>query len=89
MSLIKKTIYTMCGLDVFGSLLLIPFFYFDSNDNELWVKGKTFAKSQNLARKLMEMPANKLTPSAFSEIVTTKLVDACSYDQSKLTVRSQ
>lgn len=59
-----------------------------SNDNDLWVTGRTFAKSQNLARRLMEMPANKLTPSAFSEIVTTKLVDACSYDQSKLTVRS-
>lgn len=58
-----------------------------SNDNSNWITGRTFANSQNFARKLMEMPANKLTPSAYGEIVQAKLLDACSVDPSKLIVR--
>ncbi|XP_071828258.1 cytosol aminopeptidase-like [Apostichopus japonicus] len=59
-----------------------------SNDHSHWITGRTYAKSQNFARKLMEMPANKLTPSVYGEMVSEKLVDACSSDPSKLTVRA-
>ncbi|PIK33182.1 putative cytosol aminopeptidase-like [Apostichopus japonicus] len=59
-----------------------------SNDHSHWITGRTYAKSQNFARKLMEMPANKLTPSIYGEMVSEKLVDACSSDPSKLTVRA-
>ncbi|XP_030841471.1 cytosol aminopeptidase-like [Strongylocentrotus purpuratus] len=37
-----------------------------------WRRGETLANAQNFARTLMEMPANKLTPTSFSEIAHNK-----------------
>nr|XP_054766200.1 cytosol aminopeptidase-like [Lytechinus pictus] len=45
------------------------------NSSELhsaWKRGETMANAQNFARTLMEMPANKLTPTSFSEIAHNK-----------------
>ncbi|KAG9126961.1 hypothetical protein FRC07_001260, partial [Ceratobasidium sp. 392] len=39
-----------------------------SSSGELnWVTGETYAKAQNLARELMELPANMLTPTLFCD----------------------
>jgi len=38
-----------------------------------WEKGVVLAEGQNLARYLMEMPANKMTPTKFSEVAKEKL----------------
>ncbi|XP_033756082.1 cytosol aminopeptidase-like [Pecten maximus] len=40
-----------------------------------WSRGKVLADSQNFARHLMEMPANKLTPSHFVDLVTSRLTN--------------
>lgn len=33
-----------------------------------WVRGATFAEGQNIARRLMETPANILTPTNFAQV---------------------
>lgn len=42
-----------------------------------WRKGTILAEGQNLSRRLMEMPANLLTPTKFAEIVKEQLADKC------------
>ncbi|XP_052102453.1 cytosol aminopeptidase-like [Mytilus californianus] len=40
---------------------------------DLWTRGVYLAEGQMFASKLMEMPANKLTPTIFSQIVSERL----------------
>ncbi|XP_051472690.1 cytosol aminopeptidase [Apus apus] len=44
-----------------------------SAENEAWQKGVIYAEGQNLARYLMEAPANYVTPSKFAEHMEQKL----------------
>lgn len=41
--------------------------------SDLWTRGVYLAEGQLFASKLMEMPANKLTPTIFSQIVSERL----------------
>ncbi|XP_012592986.1 cytosol aminopeptidase [Microcebus murinus] len=49
-----------------------------SGDQEAWQKGVLFASGQNLARHLMETPANEMTPIRFAEIIEKNLKSASS-----------
>ncbi|KAI5775691.1 unnamed protein product [Gulo gulo] len=49
-----------------------------SGDQEAWQKGVLFASGQNLARHLMETPANEMTPTKFAEIIEKNLRSASS-----------
>ncbi|GAB1289633.1 Cytosol aminopeptidase [Apodemus speciosus] len=49
-----------------------------SGDLEAWEKGVLFASGQNLARQLMESPANEMTPTRFAEIIEKNLKSASS-----------
>ncbi|XP_029808177.1 cytosol aminopeptidase [Suricata suricatta] len=49
-----------------------------SGDQEAWQKGVLFASGQNLARHLMETPANEMTPTRFAEIIEKNLKSASS-----------
>ncbi|KAK7110494.1 hypothetical protein V1264_014354 [Littorina saxatilis] len=42
-----------------------------------WKRGTILAEAQNLARRLMEAPSNKMTPSIFVEEVTQRLQGKC------------
>uniref|UniRef100_A0A8C0ECZ5 Cytosol aminopeptidase n=1 Tax=Bubo bubo TaxID=30461 RepID=A0A8C0ECZ5_BUBBB len=44
-----------------------------SAESEAWQKGVTYAEGQNLARYLMEAPANYITPIKFAEHIEQKL----------------
>ena len=44
-----------------------------STDKDGWEKGVTYAEGQNLARLLMEAPANHITPTAFANTIEEKL----------------
>lgn len=44
-----------------------------SADSVAWDKGVTYAEGQNLARLLMEAPANHITPTAFANTIEDKL----------------
>ncbi len=44
-----------------------------SADSAGWEKGVTYAEGQNLARLLMEAPANHITPTAFANTIEEKL----------------
>ncbi|KAF3852464.1 hypothetical protein F7725_005819 [Dissostichus mawsoni] len=44
-----------------------------SADSAGWQKGVTYAEGQNLARMLMEAPANHITPTAFANTIEEKL----------------
>ncbi|XP_061439423.1 cytosol aminopeptidase isoform X3 [Rhineura floridana] len=44
-----------------------------SNGVDAWQKGLIYAKGQNLARSLMEGPANYITPTKFAEIIEERL----------------
>ncbi|XP_068133801.1 cytosol aminopeptidase [Hyperolius riggenbachi] len=46
---------------------------FGSKEEEAWQKGVSFAEGQNLARYLMESPANYITPTRFAQIFEEKL----------------
>ncbi|XP_001369177.2 cytosol aminopeptidase [Monodelphis domestica] len=46
---------------------------YGSGNDEAWQKGVVFANGQNLARHLMETPANKMTPTKFAETIEQKL----------------
>lgn len=43
-----------------------------------WQRGMVLAEGQNLARRLMEAPSNKMTPTIFSEEVKKQLQNTCS-----------
>ncbi|XP_017273583.1 cytosol aminopeptidase isoform X2 [Kryptolebias marmoratus] len=45
-----------------------------SSDTDGWRKGAVYAEGQNLARLLMEAPANHITPTAFASTIEEKLV---------------
>ncbi|XP_038071001.1 cytosol aminopeptidase-like [Patiria miniata] len=45
----------------------------EKSAKEQWARGMTLASSQNFARTLMEMPANRLTPRRFAEITGEQL----------------
>uniref|UniRef100_A0A8D0GQD6 Cytosol aminopeptidase n=1 Tax=Sphenodon punctatus TaxID=8508 RepID=A0A8D0GQD6_SPHPU len=47
-----------------------------SNGKEAWQKGVIYAQGQNLARRLMEAPANYITPTKFAKIIEEKLQKA-------------
>ncbi|XP_041608323.1 cytosol aminopeptidase [Vulpes lagopus] len=47
-----------------------------SGDQEAWQKGVLFASGQNLARHLMETPANEMTPTRFAKIIEKNLRSA-------------
>ncbi|XP_006108073.2 cytosol aminopeptidase-like, partial [Myotis lucifugus] len=49
-----------------------------SGDLEAWQRGVLFASGQNLARQLMESPANEMTPTKFAEIIEKNLKSASS-----------
>ncbi|XP_007517924.1 cytosol aminopeptidase [Erinaceus europaeus] len=49
-----------------------------SGDQEAWEKGVHFANGQNLARQLMEAPANEMTPTRFATIIEKELKNASS-----------
>lgn len=42
-------------------------------DTELWRRGLCYAEGQNLARRLMEMPANKMRPVDFAAVAQERL----------------
>lgn len=44
-----------------------------SSDMDGWRKGVVYAEGQNLARLLMEAPANYITPTAFANTIEEKL----------------
>ncbi|KAF6718716.1 Cytosol aminopeptidase [Oryzias melastigma] len=44
-----------------------------SSGADSWEKGAVYAEGQNLARLLMEAPANHITPTAFANIIEEKL----------------
>ncbi|XP_063315958.1 cytosol aminopeptidase [Pelobates fuscus] len=46
---------------------------YESQDQASWQKGVLYAEGQNLARYLMEAPANYMTPTKFAEILEQKL----------------
>ncbi|XP_043918123.1 cytosol aminopeptidase isoform X2 [Protopterus annectens] len=46
---------------------------FRSTENEAWQKGVMYAEGQNLARRLMETPANLMTPTIFADKIQQKL----------------
>ena len=49
-----------------------------SEDQEAWQRGVLFASGQNLARRLMETPANEMMPTKFAETVEENLKSASS-----------
>ncbi|XP_071477827.1 cytosol aminopeptidase-like [Diadema antillarum] len=54
-------------------LKVLPLNQANSSDcQNQWKRGEVLASAQNFARTLMEMPANKLTPTTFSEIAHNK-----------------
>lgn len=60
----------------------------DISDNSVskdWRRGVILGEGQNLARHLMETPANHMTPTKFAEIAEQKLG---SLDKVTVTVRS-
>lgn len=46
---------------------------YGSQDRDAWQKGVSYAEGQNLARYLMESPANYITPLKFAEILQQKI----------------
>ncbi|KAM4810284.1 cytosol aminopeptidase [Rhinophrynus dorsalis] len=47
--------------------------YGSDDGDEAWQKGVLYAEGQNLARHLMEAPANYITPTKFAQILEQKL----------------
>ncbi|XP_062898240.1 cytosol aminopeptidase isoform X2 [Mobula hypostoma] len=58
-----------------------------SLENEAWQRGVLYAEGQNLARHLMEAPANYLTPTSFAEIIQETLYSTS--DTIKVHIRSK
>uniref|UniRef100_A0A673A9Z7 Cytosol aminopeptidase n=1 Tax=Sphaeramia orbicularis TaxID=375764 RepID=A0A673A9Z7_9TELE len=51
-----------------------------SADSAGWEKGVLYAEGQNLARLLMEAPANHITPTAFASIIEEKVARHAEHD---------
>lgn len=47
--------------------------YLCSGDDKAWEKGVLYGEGQNLARRLMEAPANYVTPTVFADTIEQKL----------------
>lgn len=47
--------------------------YLYSGDDKEWKKGVLYGEGQNLARRLMEAPANHVTPTVFADTIEQKL----------------
>uniref|UniRef100_A0A7M4E9K7 Cytosol aminopeptidase n=1 Tax=Crocodylus porosus TaxID=8502 RepID=A0A7M4E9K7_CROPO len=58
-----------------------------SDGKEAWQKGTIYGEGQNLARHLMEAPANYITPIKFAELVEQKLKAA--HSGVKIHIRSK
>nr|XP_004656136.2 cytosol aminopeptidase [Jaculus jaculus] len=58
---------------------------YGSGDEEAWQKGVLFASGQNLARQLMESPANEMTPTRFADIIQKQLRSAS--DKTEVHIR--
>uniref|UniRef100_W5U809 Cytosol aminopeptidase n=1 Tax=Ictalurus punctatus TaxID=7998 RepID=W5U809_ICTPU len=50
-----------------------PQLYGSGDDEEAWQKGVLYGEGQNLARRLMEAPANHVTPMVFADTIEQKL----------------
>lgn len=50
-----------------------------STDTAGWEKGVRYGEGQNLARFLMEAPANHITPTAFANTIEEKLAPHAKY----------
>lgn len=48
---------------------------FPLNESDEWNKGKIYASAQNFCRKLMETPANLMTPTLFCQAVQKKFAN--------------
>uniref|UniRef100_A0ABK0L9A2 Cytosol aminopeptidase n=1 Tax=Rattus norvegicus TaxID=10116 RepID=A0ABK0L9A2_RAT len=59
-----------------------------SGDLEAWEKGVLFASGQNLARQLMESPANEMTPTRFAEVIEKNLKSASSKTEVHIRTKS-
>ncbi|KAF7686780.1 cytosol aminopeptidase [Silurus meridionalis] len=46
---------------------------YGSGNDEAWAKGVLYGEGQNLARRLMEAPANHVTPTVFADTIEQKL----------------
>ncbi|KAG7313989.1 hypothetical protein KOW79_022485 [Hemibagrus wyckioides] len=46
---------------------------YGSGDDKAWEKGVLYGEGQNLARRLMEAPANHVTPTVFADTIEQKL----------------
>ena len=53
-----------------GALMVFDMFH---STEGAWRRGALMAEGQNLARLLMESPANVMTPTRFAEVATEKL----------------
>lgn len=47
--------------------------FHSSVDSASWQKGVLYGEGQNLARRLMEAPANHMTPTVFADTIEQKL----------------
>ncbi len=53
--------------------LMSAFLFLCSVDSAAWQKGVLYGDGQNLARQLMEAPANHITPTVFANTIEQKL----------------
>ncbi|XP_066489026.1 cytosol aminopeptidase [Tiliqua scincoides] len=60
----------------------------EAQDEDLWKKGCIYADGQNLARSLMEGPANYITPTRFAAIIKEELGKAAA-QSGKVTVHTR
>lgn len=79
---IKQKKNSSCAIEArqYTVLVVYDFFVLKMHRNSMekeWRKGTILAEGQNLSRRLMEMPANLLTPTKFAEIVKEQLADKC------------
>lgn len=76
----RRTLHVLLKHMKYPVLVLYDFFVLKMHRNSMekeWRKGTILAEGQNLSRRLMEMPANLLTPTKFAEIVKEQLADKC------------
>lgn len=58
----------------------------DGASTSLWEQGAISAEAQNFARKLMDTPANLMTPSLFVDAVSAQLGEVPGVGRSRLEV---
>ena len=68
----------------FGALSFLP--SPDGASSSGWEQGAIFAEAQNFARKLMDTPANLMTPSLFVDAVSAQLGEVPGVGRSQLEV---